>query len=144
MAEYLHEVTKEKFDEIFQCKLKDDKDVIDFLQQCYENQDDRRFNFCLLNIGTIMKICAAELEFKTEEIESYLKLEKDRTRDRKMAFIVKELNKKINLRYDFHENTEIVPFLYTYENRGYIYVDKSLFCRLLYDVDIDIETLENV
>ena len=79
-----------------------------------------------------------------KEIESYMNLEKDKTRDRKMAFILKELNKKINLRYDLDEKTEIVTCLYTYEGRGYIYVDKSTFCKLLYEKDIDIETLENV
>lgn len=144
MAEYLHEIEEEKFNELFDSKIEDDKKVLNFLTQCYENKDDRRFNFTLLNIGTVMKICAIELELKGNEIEDYLKLDKDRTRDRKMTFILKELNRKINLRYDFDEDTEIVTCLYTYQGRGYIYVDKSTFCKLLYEKDIDIETLENV
>lgn len=144
MAVYLHDVEEEKFNELFEDKIKDDKDVLDFLTQCYESKDDRRFNFTLLNLGTVMKICAIELELKGKEIEDYLKLDKDRTRDRKMAFILKELNRKINLRYDFDEETEIVTCLYTYEGNGYIYVDKSTFCKLLFEKDIDIETLENV
>ena len=61
-----------------------------------------------------------------------------------MNFILKELNKKINLRYDFDDDIEIVPSLYTYQGRGYIYIDKSTFVKLLYDKDIDIQTLENV
>lgn len=144
MAVYLHDIEEEKFNELFEDKINDDKDVLDFLEECYKNKDDRRFNFTLLNLGTVMKICAIELELKQHEIKSYLELEKERTRDRKMAFILKELNKKINLRYDFDEETEIVPCLYTYAGRGYIYVDKSTFCKLLYEKDIDIETLENV
>lgn len=144
MAVYLHDVEEERFNELFEDKIKDDKDVLDFLTQCYERKDDRRFNFTLLNLGTVMKICAIELELKGKEIEDYLKLDKDRTRDRKMAFILKELNRKINLRYDFDEETEIVTCLYTYEGNGYIYVDKSTFCKLLFEKDIDIETLENV
>lgn len=144
MAVYLHNIEEEKFNELFDDKIADDKEVLDFLTECYQNKDDRRFNFTLLNLGTVMKICAIELELKQHEIESYLKLEKDRTRDRKMAFILKELNKKINLRYDFDEEIEIVTCLYTYQGNGYIYVDKSTFCKLLYEKDIDIETLENV
>ncbi|MBO5180174.1 MAG: hypothetical protein J6B87_07520 [Clostridia bacterium] len=144
MAVYLHDVEEEKFNELFEDKIEDDRDVLDFLTQCYERKDDRRFNFTLLNLGTVMKICAIELELKGKEIEDYLKLDKDRTRDRKMAFILKELNRKINLRYDFDEGTEIVTCLYTYEGNGYIYVDKSTFCKLLFEKDIDIETLENV
>ena len=117
---------------------------MEFLQDFIDNIDDRRFNFTLLNLGTVMKICAIELDFKSDEIEHSLKLEKDKARNRKMNFILKELNKKINLRYDFDEETEIVPSLYTYDGRGYIYVDKTTFVKLLYEKDIDIETLENV
>ena len=144
MAKYLHDIDKEKFDELFESKLADNLDVMKWLQRFIDERDDRRFNFTLLNIGTLMKICAIELEFKEEEIENSLKLEKDRVRDRKMNFIIKELNKKINLRYEFDEDTEIVPSLYTYDGKGYIYIDKSTFVKLLYDKDIDIETLENV
>lgn len=144
MVKYLHDISKEKFDELYESKLMDDKDAITWLQKFIDEGDDRRFNFTLLNLGTVMKICAIELDFKSEEIENNLKLEKERTRDRKMNFILKELNKKINLRYEFDDDTEIVPSMYTYEGKGYIYVDKSTFIKLLYDIDIDIETLENV
>lgn len=144
MSKYLHDIDKDKFDELYESKLSDNSDVMIWLQKFIDDKDDRRFNFTLLNLGTVMKICATELEFKADEIEHALQLEKERTRDRKMAFILKELNKKINLRYDFDEDTEIVPSLYTYEGRGYIYVDKSTFVKLLYEKDIDIETLENV
>lgn len=144
MSKYIHDVDEEKFNELYEAKLEDNKDVMKWLQKFIDDKDDRRFNFTLLNIGTLMKICAIELEFKQDEIEHTLQLEKERTRDRKMNFVLKELNKKINLRYDFDEEIEIVPSLYTYEGRGYIYIDKSTFVKLLYEKDIDIETLENV
>ena len=144
MSKYLHDIDEEKFNELYEAKLSDNNDVMTWLQKFIDDKDDRRFNFTLLNIGTLMKICAIELEFKQDEIESTLQLEKERTRDRKMNFVLKELNKKINLRYDFDEETEIVPSLYTYKGRGYIYIDKTTFVKLLYEKDIDIETLENV
>lgn len=144
MVKYLHDIDEEKFNELYEAKLEDNRTVMEFLQEFIDNKDDRRFNFTLLNLGTVMKICAIELDFKSDEIEHSLKLEKDKARNRKMNFILKELNKKINLRYDFDEETEIVPSLYTYDGRGYIYVDKSTFVKLLYEKDIDIETLENV
>ncbi len=144
MAKYLHDIDEQTFNELFESKLADNKNVMKFLQEFIDNKDDRRFNFTLLNLGTVMKICAIELDFKLDEIENSLKLEKDKARNRKMNFILKELNKKINLRYDFNEETEIVSSLYTYKGRGYIYVDKTTFVKLLYEKDIDIETLENV
>ena len=144
MVKYLHDIDEDKFNELYEAKLADNKDVMIWLQKFIDEKDDRRFNFTLLNLGTVMKICAIELEFKQNEIEGVLDLKKERTRDRRMNFILKELNKKINLRYDFDEDIEIVPSLYTYKGRGYIYVDKSTFVKLLYEKDIDIETLENV
>ena len=144
MVKYLHDIDEDKFNELYEAKLEDNRTVMKFLQEFIDNKDDRRFNFTLLNLGTVMKICAIELDFKSDEIEHSLKLEKDKARNRKMNFILKELNKKINLRYDFDEDIEIVPSLYTYKGRGYIYVDKSTFVKLLYEKDIDIETLENV
>jgi len=144
MVKYLHDIDEEKFNELYEAKLADNLDVMKWLQKFIDDKDDRRFNFTLLNLGTLMKICAIELEFKQKEIEGALDLEKERTRDRRMSFILKELNKKINLRYDFDEKIEIVPSMYTYQNNGYIYVDKSTFVKLLYEKEIDIETLENV
>lgn len=144
MAKYLHDIDEEKFNELYESKLADNMDVMKWLQKFIDEKDDRRFNFTLLNLGTVMKICAIELDFKKDEIEGALDLEKERTRDRKMNFILKELNKKINLRYEFDDDIEIIPSLYTYKGNGYIYVDKSTFVKLLYQKDIDIETLENV
>lgn len=144
MVKYLHDIDEEKFNELYEAKILDNQSVMTWLQKFIDDKDDRRFNFSLLNLGTLMKICAIELEFKQEEIENILKLEKGRTRNRKMGFIIKELNKKINLRYDFNEDIEIIPSLYTYKGNGYIYVDKTTFIKLLYEKDIDIETLENV
>ena len=144
MAKYMHEIEEEMFDELYEKKLNDNLEVMEWLQKFIDDKDDRRFNFTLLNLGTVMKICATELEFKSTEIENILGYEKERTRNKKMAFLLKELNKKINLRYDFDEDIEIVSALYTYEGKGYIFVDKTTFVKLLYGKDIDIETLENV
>lgn len=144
MSKFLYEVDDEKFQELAEDKWADNKDVSDFLQKLVDDKDDRRFNFVILNLGEVMKICAIELNLKAKEIESYLQLEKDKIRDRRMNTIVKELNQKLNLRFNFDEEVEIVPCLYTYNGVGYIYIDKIGFCNLLYDVDIDIETLSNV
>lgn len=144
MAKYLHDIDEEKFNELYEAKIADNEDCMKWLQKFIDDKDDRRFNFTLLNLGTLMKICAIELEFKSDEIDNILKLEKGRTRTRKMTFIIRELNKKINLRYEFDEETEIIPSLYTYKGNGYIYVDKQTFIKLLYQKDIDIENLENV
>lgn len=144
MSEFLYEIDEEKFIELGEKRLLDNKNVMDYLQTLLESRDDRRFNFTILNLGEVMKICAIELNLKANEIESYLKLEKSKMRDRRMNTIIKELNEKLNLRFNFNEKTEIVSCLYTHNGVGYIYIDKINFCNLLNDVDIDIDTLSNL
>jgi len=144
MSKFLYEVDEEKFNELAQARYDDNQDVMSYLIRLCNERNDRRFNFTILNLGEIMKICAIELNLKADEIEGYLKLEKSKIRDRRMNNIIKELNQKINLRFNFDEDTEIIPSLYTYQGVGYIYIDKIGFCNLLDEVDIDIETLSNL
>ena len=144
MSKFLYEVDEEKFNQLAEDRFADNIDVTNYLKELLELEDDRRFNFTILNLGEVMKICAIELNLKSNEIESYLKLEKDKMRDRRMNTIIKELNQKLNLRFNFEEGTEIVPCLYTYNGVGYIYIDKIGFCNLLNDIDIDIDTLSNL
>lgn len=144
MSKFLYEVDDDKFLELREERFLDNKDVCEYLQKLVDNDDDRRFNFTMLNLGTLMQICSIELEFKQEEIEKYLKLKKEQIRDRRMNNIIKELNHKINLRYEFDEKTEIIPCLYTYKGVGHIYIDKIGFCKLLDSIDIGIQTLKNI
>lgn len=144
MSEFLYEVNEEKFRELSDLRFKDNAKVCDYLHSLIENNDDRRFNFTILNLGEVMKICAIELEFKKEEIEKYLKLDKEQIRDRRMNNIIKELNQKLNMRFNFSEDIQIISCLYTYKGVGYIYIDKENFCNLLNEVDISIKNLENI
>ena len=144
MSDFLYEVDEEKFEELGKRRFSDNKNVVTYLQELLDKGDDRRFNFTILNLGEVMKICAIELNLKANEIESYLMLEKSKMRDRRMNTIVKELNEKLNLRFNFEEDTEIVSHLYTYKGVGYIYINKTKFCSLLNDFDIDIDTLSNL
>lgn len=146
MSKFLYEIDDEKFEELRQDRFADNKDVVEFLSNLVADGDDRRFNFTILNLGELMKICAIELGLKNraDEISSHLYVKKEQVRDRRMNKIIKELNAKINIRFTFDEDTEIVPCLYTYKGVGYIYIDKITFCNKLNEIDIDIETLKNV
>ena len=61
-----------------------------------------------------------------------------------MEMIIKEINNKINTRYEFDKGTEIISCLYTYEGLGYICIEKTQFLILLNEIPIDIETIENM
>lgn len=123
MVFYKHLVTDEEFQELVDEQSQDD----DFVYEELGTFNHKEFNFALLNLGSLLKIISIYFELKQDNIESYLKLEKEATRDSKMEKIVKELNTKINLRYEFPEDLEIIKGLYTYENEGYLSIDKYAF-----------------
>ena len=60
-----------------------------------------------------------------------MNLEKDKIRNRRINKIVRDLNEKINLRYEFDEDTMIVPSLAVYNNEAYLLIDKCLFVDLI-------------
>lgn len=45
--------------------------------------------------------------------------------------MLKELNQKINLRFELDEDTIIIPSLVIYEDEGYLMINKTLFAQLL-------------
>ena len=53
-----------------------------------------------------------------------------------MEKIVKELNTKINLRYEFPDDFEVIEGLYTYKNEGFLLINKTAFLKqILIDKD---------
>lgn len=144
MNKFLYEVDSEKAKELAHARFTDNARVCNYLHTLIENNDDRRFNFTILNLGEVMKIAAIEINLKQEEIEKNLKLEKEQIRDRRMSTIVKELNHKLNMRFDFDEDIDIVKCLYTYNGIGHIFISKMEFCSLLDQSDISIDHLEKI
>lgn len=144
MNKFLYEVDSEKARELADARFTDNAQVCNYLHTLIENNDDRRFNFTILNLGEVMKIAAIEINLKQEEIEKNLKLEKEQIRDRRMSTIVKELNHKLNMRFDFDEDIDIVKCLYTHNGIGHIFISKMEFCLLLDQSDISIDHLEKI
>ena len=144
MNNFLYEVSAEKAKELSDARFADNAKVCNYLHRLIKKNDDRRFNFTILNLGEVMKISAIEINLKQDEIQKNLKLEKEQIRDRRMSTIVKELNEKLNMRFDFEEDVKIVKCLYTYNGIGHIFIDKMGFCDLLDKTNISIEHLEKI
>ena len=144
MNNFLYEVDAETAKDLADARFKDNAEVCNYLHSLIKKNDDRRFNFTILNLGEVMKIAAIEINLKQEEIKKNLKLEKEQIRDRRMNTIVKELNQKLNMRFDFSDDVNIVKYLYTYKGIGHIFIDKMGFCELLDQTDISIEHLEKI
>lgn len=110
--------------ELFDKKQKrDDEQLKEYIQGLSHKQ----LNFTILNLGNMLQVCAMYFELKQENIESYLKLEKDKLKISRMETIIKELNQSINLRFEFNEDTEVVEGLFIYNNESYILLNKMEF-----------------
>lgn len=110
--------------ELFDKKQKrDDEQLKEYIQGLSHKQ----LNFTILNLGNMLQVCAIYFELKQENIESYLKLEKDKLKTSRMETIIKELNQSINLRFEFDEDTEVVEGLFIYDNESYILLNKMEF-----------------
>lgn len=141
---YLHQVDDDIFEQIAQIRHEDNKETTKLLHDFATNKFDKQLNFTLLNLGQVLQIVAISLSLKENEIESAMKLKKDKARDKKMQIILKELNERINTRYGFDDKTVVVPLLYTYGDLGYIFINKALFISLLIEKDIDFEELGKI
>ena len=129
---YKHMVTEDTFKKLNFEQIEDD----DKLYALLGKLTHKEFNFALLKLGSLLKIIAIYFELKQPNIEDFLKLDKERTRTIKMEKIVKELNTKINLRYEFPDDFEVIEGLYTYNNEGFLLINKTAFLKqILIDKD---------
>lgn len=145
MVKYYHQISEEQFKEFTEERQADNIQSSVYLNNLAESGLDAKYNLSLLHLGMALQILSTALDIKQNEIESLFKLKKSDTRDKKMESIIKELNEKINLRYDFDEKTEVIPYLYTYQDKGYFMFDKTQFLLLLNEEEHDeIEILGNL
>lgn len=135
------EVYQKYFDE----QIKDDTELINSLMALVEQEQHKDLNFAILNLGTLLQTISIYFELKTNEIEKILALEKDAIKQRKMTVIINEINEKINLKYGFDENIEVITKIFIYENNSYIKINKLLFLRLLFGTGfMDVSNMENI
>lgn len=145
MVKYYHEVDEKQFKEFTEQRQEDNIQSAIYLNELAEAGLDAKYNLSLLHLGMALQILSTALDIKQNEIEGLFKLTKSETRNKKMESIVKELNEKINLRYDFDENTEVIPYLYTYQHKGYFMFNKTEFLLLLNKQEHEeIEILDNL
>ena len=124
-----YNIDREEDFENFMARQHDD-DVL--LKEKFAEYSHRQFNFCLINIGIMLDIVRGYFHFERDRItDDIMNLEKDKIRNRRINKIVRDLNEKINLRYEFDEDTMIVPSLAVYNNEAYLLIDKCLFVDLI-------------
>lgn len=120
---------EEDFDNFVQAQHEDDNK----LKEMFLKMSHREFQFALTNIGMMLNIVLQYFAFEEQRVKDVQKLAKEKTRNRKVNKMIKELNEKINLRYDFDEKTAIIPSMCLYNNEAYLIINKSLFAELILD-----------
>lgn len=120
--------TEEEFDVFVKMQHNDD----DKLREIFANQSHRAFQYSLINVGIMLDIVRGYFHFERQKLEdNIIQLEKDKVKNRRVNSMLKELNQKINLRFELDEDTNVISSLVIYEKEGYLMINKSLFVELL-------------
>ncbi len=128
MSNFQEIETEEEFDVFVQQQHNDD----DKLRKIFADQSHRAFQYSLINVGIMLDIVRGYFYFERQKLEdNIIKLDKDKVKNRRVNSMLKELNQKINLRFDLDEDTVVIPSLIVYQDEGYLMIDKSLFVELL-------------
>lgn len=108
-------------------QFEDDQRIKDYLDTCTHKE----FNFAILNIGDLLKTISIYFGFIDPQIQEAIK--NKQATSRKMNKFIKDLNQKINLRYDLDEDLSIIENLVLYDGELYLFINKNKFLEVLLD-----------
>ena len=127
MKEFYIFEKREDFDEFMQAQHDDDNK----LKEMFLEMSHKEFQFALINIGTMLNIVLQYFTFEEQKIKDIQQFNRASTRSRKVNKMIKELNEKINLRYEFDEDTPIISSMCLYCDEAYLLINKTLFTKLI-------------
>lgn len=117
---------EEEFKNFIQKQIKDDNNLRKYLDSC----NHKEFTFTILSVGTLLNTVATYFGFVKEQLDDAITLNEN-LRSRKISKIIKDLNEKINNRYDFEKDTTVIESVVLYQGELYVYINKSKFVRTL-------------
>lgn len=133
MSDFEIVTTEKRFEEIKNDKRFDNQSLISFLNTLYQEDNHKDINLLLLNVGGLLKVIAIYFKLKEDEVQKILEIDDTVEQNRKFITIIKEINEKINLRYEFPTNLKIVQKIYLYEKQMYLLVNKMLFVNKIFN-----------
>lgn len=104
----------------------DDNNVKKYLNDC----SHKDFVFTLIRLGTLLNTVATYTGFVQEQLNNAIKLDNN-LRNRKISKIVKDLNEKINDKYNFEKSTTIIESVVLYDNELYMFINQFKFIKTL-------------
>lgn len=118
--------SKEDFDLFREKVLQDDEKVLNIL----EGYSHKEFMSAIMQLGTLIDLITDYLEFLKPQIDESMNLS-EKTRNRKLNKIAKDLNTLVNTESGFNGDTYIVEDLVLYEGELFIFIDKAQFLRTI-------------
>lgn len=118
--------SKEDFDLFREKTFQDDEKVLRLL----EGYSHKEFISAIMQLGTLMDLITDYLEFLKPQINESMTLS-EKTRNRKLNKIAKDLNTLVNTESGFDGNTYIIEDLVLYEGELFVFVDKSQFLKTI-------------
>ncbi|MBR6515613.1 MAG: hypothetical protein IKT40_02025 [Bacilli bacterium] len=105
----------------------DDAKVKKYFDQC--NHGD--FVSSLLHLGSLLDTMGMYFDFINDQLEDARKMENKRSQKRKINKFIKDLNEKINLEYDFDKDTVIIEEIVLFNDKFFVFFDKSHFIKTI-------------
>ncbi len=102
---------------------KDDFQLKKYFDEC----SHRDFISALIKIGVLFDIIGDYIDFLNDELKKVIESDDKNKKDRKINKFLNDLNKRINMEYDFDQDTFIVEEGILYDGEIYLFVRKYDF-----------------
>ena len=116
----------DKTEDMMEFKKKQDHDD-EMLKEYFSVCSHKEFISAMINIGTLFDIISTYCFFL--DMNSLVNTTK--SRDRKINKALNDLNKRINLEYDFDEEITIVQEGVLYQDEIYLFINKCQFIKIM-------------
>ena len=116
----------DKTEDMMEFKKKQDHDD-EMLKEYFLDCSHKEFVSAMINIGTLFDIISTYCSFL--DMNSLVNTTK--SRDRKINKALNDLNKRINLEYDFDEEITIVQEGVLYQDEIYLFINKCQFIKIM-------------
>lgn len=117
---------EEEFKDFIEKQNENDSNVKEFLKNC----GHKDFVFTLIRLGTLLNTIATYTSFVQEQLNSAILLEEN-SRNRKISKIAKDLNEKINEKYNFEKDVSVIELIVLYDGELYMFINQLKFIKNL-------------
>lgn len=110
----------------FEKKRSDDDEKI---KKYFEECNHKDFISALLHLGSLLDTIAIYCDFVRDQLQEAIENNNSRNQKRKFNKFVRDLNEKINLEYDFPDDTITIEEIILFDGELFLFFDKSNFIK---------------